>query len=660
MCGIAGCWTPGGCNGPAAEAAVRDMALAVRHRGPDDMGTWCDGDAGIAFGHRRLSILDLSPLGHQPMLSANGRWVLAFNGEIYNCAELRTPLERAGVRFRGHSDTEILLEGIACWGLEATLQRAVGMFAIAAWNRESRTLHLARDRFGEKPLYYGWMGGTFLFASELKSMRVHPAWRGNVDRGALALYLRHNCVPAPFSIYEGIRKLLPGHVATLGGPGEPAIAPYWSLEDAVAAGARDPLQGSDDELVALTEERLRRTIAEQMVADVPLGALLSGGIDSTLVVALMQAQSARSIRTFTIGFHEAGFNEAEHAMAVARHLGTEHTELYVTPQQALDVIPRLPTLYDEPFGDSSQVPTFLVAQLARQHVTVALSGDGGDEMFGGYSRYFLGERIWRRMSGVPRALRQAGAAAIRSLPPPAWQRVFDVVQSAIPPRHRVPHAGDRMHKLAGVFQAESGLEMYRLLVSHWHQPDALVVDGTEPESRHAVVARRLAGATLIERMMFTDAQTYLPDDIMVKVDRATMAVSLESRAPFLDHRVAGLAWRLPLAVKVRDGVGKWVLREVLHRHVPRELVERPKMGFGVPIDRWLRGPLREWAAALLAPERLRREGFLRPGPVTDKWVEHQSGRRNWQYHLWDVLMFQAWLEAEDAGGRVAPAASVAA
>jgi len=656
MCGIAGCWTPGGCNEAATEAAVRGMALAVRHRGPDDAGTWCDGSAGIAFGHRRLSILDLSPLGHQPMTSASGRWVLNYNGEIYNFAELRVSLESAGVRFRGHSDTEILVEAIAQWGVTETLRRAAGQFAFGVWDRETRTLHLARDRFGEKPLYYGWMGGTFLFGSELKSMRAHPAWRGTVDRGALSLYLRYNCVPAPFSIYEGIRKLLPGHVATLAGPGEPSIAPYWSLEDAVLAGERDPLEGSDAELVGLTEERLRESIAQQMVADVPLGALLSGGIDSTTVVALMQAQSARPIRTFTIGFHEDGFNEAEHAKAVARHLGTDHTELYVTPQQALEVIPHLPMMYDEPFGDSSQVPTFLVAQLARQHVTVALSGDGGDEMFGGYSRYFLGERIWRRISSVPRPVRLASAAAIRAVPPPTWQRLFDVVQSALPAKRRLPHAGDRMHKLAGVFQAETGLDMYRLLLSHWGQPDALVVDGHEPASRHATMARHLSQASLIERMMFTDAQTYLPDDIMVKVDRATMAVSLESRAPFLDHRVAEFAWRLPMRMKVRDGVGKWVLREVLDRHVPRELVERPKMGFGVPIDRWLRGPLRDWAATLLAPERLRREGFLRPAEITARWHEHVAGTRNWQYQLWDVLMFQAWLE-DERGQRPAVAAA---
>ena len=648
MCGIAGCWTPEGTDSAAASAAALAMASAVRHRGPDDAGTWCDGTAGLALGHRRLSILDPSAEGHQPMVSRDGRWVLNYNGEIYNFPELRAPLEAAGVRFRGHSDTEILVEGIAHWGLVRTLQRAAGMFALAVWDRESRTLHLARDRFGEKPLYYGWTGRTFLFASELKSMRAHPAWRGEVDRDALALYLRYNCVPAPYSIYAGIRKLLPAHVAEVRASGEPTIAPYWSLEDAVAAGARDPLQGSDDELVTLTEDRLRRTIGEQMVADVPLGALLSGGIDSSTVVALMQAQSARPVRTFTIGFHEAGYNEAEQAKAVARHLGTDHTELYVTPQQTLDVIPRIPDVYDEPFGDSSQVPTFLVAQLARQQVTVALSGDGGDEMFGGYNRYFQGDRIWRRLSGVPRGVRHASAAAIRALPPSAWQRVFDVVQAALPRRHRIAHAGDRVHKLADVFGAESALGLYRLLISHWNEPDRLVVDGREPESRHMAVAGQLGGASFIERMMFTDAQTYLPDDIMVKVDRATMAVSLEARAPFLDHRVAELAWRLPLRAKVRGGMGKRVLRQVLFRHVPPALVERPKMGFGVPIDQWLRGPLREWADDLLAPERLRREGFLQPEPIAQAWADHRSGRRNRQYQLWDVLMFQAWLAAERA------------
>jgi asparagine synthase (glutamine-hydrolysing) len=644
MCGIVGCWSPDA--GIDERAAAERMAYAVRHRGPDDAGVWCDPDTGLALGHRRLSILDLSPEGHQPMPSRDGRWVIAFNGEIYNFAALRAELEARGVRFRGHSDTEVLVEGIASWGLVPTLRRAAGMFAIAVWDRAERTLHFARDRFGEKPLYYGRQCGHFLLGSELKALRAHPAWQGRIDRGALTLYFRFNYVPAPFSIYEGIRKLLPGHVASVREGREPVVSPYWSLEDVAVAGMADPLAGSDEELVALVEDRLRRTIAEEMVADVPLGALLSGGIDSTVVVALMQTQSPRPIRTFTIGFHETDFNEATHAKAVAAHLGTDHTELYVAPAEAQAVIPRLPEIWDEPFGDSSQIPTFLVSELARRQVTVALSGDGGDEMFGGYNRYFVATRLWSLLGRVPARLRREAARGIRTLPPSFWGGLIGTAQQLLPPSRRVAHAGDRMHKLADTLAVRSGGEMYRRLVSHWQDPDALVVGGHEPEPAWGERAFGALPGGLLERMMYLDARTYLPDDIMVKVDRATMAVSLESRAPFLDHRVAELAWRLPARVKVRDGLGKWILRQVLYRHVPPALVDRPKMGFGVPIDSWLRGPLREWAADLLSPDRLAREGFLRAEPVERQWREHLSGERNWQYPLWDVLMFQAWLEQQ--------------
>ena len=645
MCGIVGSWSRDTGSEELADAVTR-MADAVRHRGPDDAGVWCDPDTGLALGHRRLSILDLSPEGHQPMPSRDGRWVIAFNGEIYNFAALRAELEARGVRFRGHSDTEVLVEGIASWGLVPTLQRAAGMFAIAVWDRAERTLHLARDRFGEKPLYYGRNGGHFLFGSELKALRAHPAWQGRIDRGALTLYFRFNYVPAPFSIYEGIRKLLPGHVASVREGREPVVSPYWSLEDVARAGMADPLAGSDEELVALVEDRLRRTIAEEMVADVPLGALLSGGIDSSVVVALMQTQSPRPIRTFTIGFHETDFNEATHAKAVAAHLGTDHTELYVAPAEAQAVIPRLPEIWDEPFGDSSQIPTFLVSELARRQVTVALSGDGGDEMFGGYNRYFLATRIWSMLGRVPAPLRRQAAHAIRTLPPSLWGGLIGTAQQLLPRSRRVAHPGDRMHKLADMLAVRSGGDMYRRLVSHWQEPDALVVGGHEPEPAWGERAFGAMPGGLLERMMYLDARTYLPDDIMVKVDRATMAVSLESRAPFLDHRVAELAWRLPAHMKVRGGLGKWVLRQVLYRHVPPSLVDRPKMGFGVPIDSWLRGPLREWAGDLLSSHRLAREGFLRAEPVERQWREHASGERNWQYPLWDVLMFQAWLEQQ--------------
>ncbi len=642
MCGIAGFWTTSSLDHGAAETLCR-MTDALRHRGPDDNGSWLDPNAGLALGHRRLSIIDLSPLGHQPMASRDGRWVIALNGEIYNFPTLRAELANQGVSFRGHSDTEVLLEAVAHWGLSRALDRAAGMFALVLWDREARKLFLVRDRLGEKPLYFGRLGNTWLFGSELKALRAHPHWSAEIDRDALTLFLRFNYVPAPLSIYRGIRKLRPAHVATLSADGQVQEQPYWSLADVVERGRAHPLAGTDEELVSRLEERLQATIREQMVSDVPLGALLSGGIDSSAVVAMMQAESSRPIKTFTIGFHESSYNEAQHAKSVARHLGTEHTELYVTPEEARAVIPRLPSVYDEPFGDSSQIPTMLVAELTRRHVTVALSGDGGDEMFGGYNRYFLGHRIWRQLSPVPRPLRQGLAAAIRAVPPSVWGRALAV---GLPRRFQVAHAGDRMHKLADILGVRSAAEMYRALVSHWRDPASVVRDGHEAAWAFDGSATALNGATFVERMMFVDARTYLPDDIMVKVDRAAMAVSLESRAPFLDHRVAELAWRLPLDRKVRGSTGKWALRAVLDRYVPRELVERPKMGFGIPLDSWLRGPLKEWAGDLLAPGRIDREGFLVSGEIERKWREHQSGLRNWQYLLWDVLMFQAWLAAE--------------
>lgn len=641
MCGIAGFWRPDGLPADAGECLER-MTGAIQHRGPDDHGQWKDVTTGIALGHRRLSILDLSAEGHQPMSSQDGRWVITYNGEIYNFAELGQDLRAQGVRFRGHSDTEVLVEAIARWGLDATLRRAAGMFALAVWDRAEGKLHLARDRFGEKPLYYGWIGRTFVFASELKALRAHPEWRGRIDRGALTLFMRYNCVPAPYSIYQGIWKLRPAHSVEIAASGEIGDAPYWSLEDVAADGRVHPLEGDQEQLVEALDARLRATVREMMVSDVPLGALLSGGVDSSTVVALMQSQSRQPVRTFTIGFHEQAYNEAAHAQAVASYLGTRHTQLFVTPAETLAVIPRLAAVYDEPFADSSQIPTVLVAALAREHVTVALSGDGGDEMFGGYNRYFLGRRIWRTMSPIPRPLRRGVASLVCAVPPGVWDTVID----RLPPRLRLAQAGDRVHKLAGILGVGSAGEMYRALVSHWRDPASVVRGGHEPLVPFGEDGGRLRTETFVERMMLVDAQTYLPDDIMVKVDRAAMAVSLESRAPFLDHRVAELAWRLPLDLKVRAGTGKWVLRAVLDRYVPRALIDRPKMGFGVPLDLWLRGPLKEWAGDLLSPSHIEREGFLVADEVERKWREHQSGARNWQYLLWDALMFQAWLAAE--------------
>lgn len=597
------------------------MTNAVAHRGPDDSGAWLDPEAGVALGHRRLSILDLSVEGHQPMRSHDGRFLIVYNGEIYNFADLRRDLEAQGHAFRGHSDTEVMLAAFVAWGVVPAVQRMAGQFAFALWDCQARLLHLVRDRFGEKPLYYGRLGQTLLFGSELKALRAHPDFKAEIDRDALALYARHNYVPAPFSIYRGISKLLPGHIATVNVAGDIAVEPYWQLADAVAAGQRDPLSGSDAELVSAMENRLSATIGEEMVADVPLGALLSGGIDSTAIVALMQRQSRRPVLTFTIGFHAAGFNEAGHAKAVARHLGTEHNELYLLADQARDVIPLLPAMYDEPFADSSQIPTFLVSQMARRHVTVALSGDGGDEMFGGYTRYAQARRLWDGMSRVPAALRGAAGAVLQP----------------------VAAGTGRLDLTSQLLRQPSSRGAYELLMSQWTRPSRLVLGGAEPPSRRLSAAQVPQSLGFVEQMMYLDSLNYLPDDIMVKVDRASMAVSLETRAPMLDHRVAELAWRLPFEAKVRGSVTKWILRQIVYRHVPPELVERPKAGFAVPLADWIRGPLREWARALTEPQRLAREGYFNPAEVNRLHARVETGQRHRVHQLWVVLMFQAWL-----------------
>jgi len=621
------------------------MAAALRHRGPDDEAYRWDPHAGIGLAHRRLSIIDLSAEGRQPMVSADGRYTIAYNGEVYNFGELRRELIERGMTFRGGSDTEVMLAEITCRGVLEAVRRFSGMFAFALFDRAARTLSLVRDRLGEKPLYYGWMGRTLVFGSELKALRAHPAWRGEIDRDALALFLRHNYVPAPYSIYRGVWKVLPGTILTFRLADEPPLEQaYWSAREAAEAGMAAPLRADDPELVEMLDALLRQVVGREMVSDVPLGAFLSGGIDSSLIVALMQAQSDRPVRTFTIGFHEKGFNEAEHARAVAQCLGTEHTELYVTAAEMLAVVPKLPALYDEPFADSSQIPTFLVSELARRHVTVSLSGDGGDELFGGYDRYAVGERLGRWLRPVPRGMRRGVARALRSWSPEAWDRGLAAIGGARAGSWSI--SGDRLHKLADVLERGSDRGMYRDLMSHWRDPAAVVRGSREPRTVLTQPERWPTVEGLLPWMMYTDLVSYLPDDILVKVDRASMGVSLESRAPYLDHQVVEFAWRLPLAAKVRSAQGKWILRQVLYRYVPPALVQRPKMGFGVPLDAWLRGPLREWAAALLDPARLRREDFFAPDAVRSKWEEHQSGSRNWHYLLWDVLMFQAWLEAQ--------------
>lgn len=648
MCGLTGGWSHQRFN--ELQDALPHMTASLVHRGPDDDGHWFDAHAGIALGHRRLSIVDLSPAGHQPMPSASGRWVIAFNGEIYNHLDLRARLESTGQApaWRGHSDTETLLAAIDAWGVETTLEHSAGMFAFALWDRQEHSLWLARDRFGEKPLYYGWNRGVFLFGSELKALRTFPGFDAPVDRQALALYLRHCNVPAPFSIYQGIHKLLPGHwlrleAQYLENAALPKPKAYWSAAAMAHAGRDDPFVGSEAEATDALEQLLRDAIGRQMMADVPLGAFLSGGIDSSLVVALMQAQSPRPVRTFSIGFNEAGYNEAQHAAAVARHLGTDHTELYVTAEDAMAVIPRLPTMYDEPFADSSQIPTALVAQLARQHVTVALSGDGGDELFGGYQRYFLATKLWTRLNLIPMALRRMSLKGITAVPVGSWDGMYRAVSPFLPAGKRWSSPGDKIHKGAAMLENKNGQALYRDLITHWH-PEILL-DGVH-EPMQFGPPRGRESLSLTEYMMLEDTCHYMADDILVKVDRAAMACSLETRVPLLDHRIFEFAWRLPMDYKVRGGTGKHLLRQVLYRHVPQALIDRPKMGFGVPIDSWLRGPLKDWAASLLDPARLRNEGYFNPEPIARKWAEHQSGKRNWQHQLWVILMFQAWLAGQ--------------
>ncbi|MBV8270175.1 MAG: asparagine synthase (glutamine-hydrolyzing) [Planctomycetaceae bacterium] len=657
MCGIAGFLATSHGAGPdVLSATAARMAQPLHHRGPDDGGVWVDAEAGIALGFRRLAILDLSPGGHQPMLSACGRYVVIFNGEIYNYRAIRKELEEqpAGPApsFRGSSDTEILLVAICRWGLERAVRRFVGMFAFALWDRKERTLHLVRDRLGEKPLYYGWMGGTFLFGSELKALRAHPAFEGEVDRAALAAYVQHSYVPGPYCIYKGLRKLTPGTILTLGAtrPGAtPTPEPYWDARGVADAGMSAPFRGGEADAVDQLDRLLREAIAQQMIADVPLGAFLSGGIDSSTVVALMQAQSARPVETFTIGFRERGYDEAAQAEAVARHLGTRHTELYVTPGEAMGLIPALPALYDEPFADASQIPTSLVSRLARRSVTVSLSGDGGDELFAGYSRYRHIIRLWDRIKRIPMVSRRGIAAVLMAVPPAGWDRVLGMARPVLARGLGVSLDGERVHRLADLVARAEGPEDLYLKAVQTRCPDPSVLGATRPRMR---ITDRMAWtgfADPIHAMMLLDQITYLPDDILVKVDRASMGVSLESRAPFLDHRVVEFAWQLPMAMKVRGGRGKWLLRQVLYRYVPRDLVERPKIGFGVPLGAWLRGPLRDWAESLLEERRLRAEGYFDPAPIRQRWEEQLAGRRDWQRSLWPILMFQAWLGGARAG-----------
>lgn len=646
MCGLVGFLEKTFTNG-GKSVILSKMVAQIRHRGPNDTGVWLNSKEGINLAHARLSIIDLSPAGHQPMESSSGRYAVIFNGEIYNHLEIREDLNKRHniLEWRGGADTETLLAGFDYWGVEETLKRCTGMFSLATWDQQEKTLILARDRIGEKPLYYGWQGDTFLFGSELKALKVHPAFKAEINRDSICLYMRHNCIPAPHSIYKGIYKISPGTFLTvsLSSP-EPIIKSYWSAVDIALKGINTPFSGSPEEAIDELEVLLKGAVAKQMMADVPLGAFLSGGVDSSVIVALMQAQSKKPIKTFSIGFNESLYNEAEHAKAVAQYLKTDHTELYVSPSDSMAVIPNLPTIYDEPFSDSSQIPTFLVSQLARKHVTVSLSGDAGDELFTGYNRYMLTANTWSKLSQIPRPIRNLIAKMITILSPTSWNRIANILVKIHPLFSQWVNVGDKLHKGAGVMGARDVEGLYRGLVTHWPQPENIVLSGKEPLTLLTGNRPNFEGLNNIERMMLLDLLTYLPDDILCKVDRAAMAVSLETRVPFLDHHVVEFSWKLPLKYKIREGQSKWILRQVLYRHVPKKLIERPKMGFGVPIGDWLRSPLRDWAEDLLDESRLCQDGYFHPSPIRKKWQEHLSGRRNWQHHLWDVLMFNAWLD----------------
>lgn len=641
MCGISGVWSFDSREAPTD--IVTRMADQMVHRGPDDFGTWSDVEQGVALGHRRLSILDLSPQGHQPMVSTSGRYVIVFNGEIYNFAQLREELSsvRGDMVWRGHSDTEVLLAAIEAWGIEGALRRATGMFAVALWDRSEKKLILVRDRIGEKPLYYGIVGERLLFASELKSIRAGVDENLQVDREVLSEYLRFGYTPAPFSIYQGIFKLRPGHMVEISGPADlGAPRRFWSLHTAGQDELRARLANyQDDELIEYVHARLREAIALQTVTDVPLGAFLSGGIDSSTVVALMQAQSMQQVRTYTIGFREELFNEAPYARAIARHLGTEHTEMYVSARDAAELIPQLPHIYDEPFADSSQIPTALVSRLTRRHVTVSLSGDGGDELFAGYPRYQITAALWKRINQFPMSVRRAASLLLTSLSAQNWDAVF----AALPAKQREWINGRRVHRFGQLMLARSIGEMYVRLMSQW-QPEEMLVLGER--GRSFELSFWPGAEDAMDAMRKWDLNQYLPDDLLVKVDRASMFASLETRAPLLDHRVVEAAFALPQRVLVRDGVGKWVLRRILDQYVPRELVERPKAGFSIPLGEWLKGSLREWAEDLLSKVRV--QGFLDPGKVERMWSQHLAGSFDRSLHLWNVLMFQAWLDANGA------------
>jgi len=656
------------------EGNVSAMANALEHRGPDDFGIWLDGEKSLALGHRRLSIVDISSSGHQPMLSKNKSYVIALNGEIYNHIKLRKELESLNPHhsWNGHSDTETLLAGFEQWGIEETLKKTVGMFSMALWNLETKTLYLIRDRFGEKPLYFGWINtgnkNVFAFGSELKALKAYPRFQNNISREALKQYFKYMYIPAPYSIFEGIYKLEPGCILSMQSapkqkPTEPfhfqdqnevsyeniKISKWYRFKEIIIKSANHKIK-NELEANHLLETQLNETISIQSSADVPLGAFLSGGVDSSLIVALMQKQSTAPIKTFTIGFEDPQFNESVYAKAVASHLKTDHHEMKVTSNDALLLIPQLPSLYDEPFADSSQIPTYFVSQAAKKEVTVSLSGDAGDELFGGYNRYLMAPSLWKKINFLPFKIRKLLGASLRAVPINFWDKIGDIYNLTQIESKGINRLGDKISKTALRLKNINSIDaLYKSLVTEWPNPDCLVKGGLKTSSELInLINDELPKQGLDSsesRMMYWDTISYLPDDILCKVDRAAMANSLETRVPFLDHRVVELAQRIPIEFKIKNKIGKMAIRNILYKSVPKELIERPKAGFGVPLGTWLRGPLRPWVEELINYNRLEKEGYLEPSIIREIWNEHLSGKRDWSFRIWSIVIFQQWLES---------------
>ncbi len=639
MCGFVGYYAP---QNFAADL-INKMGDAISYRGPDAAGYLREQSVGLHICHRRLSVIDLSEAGAQPMKSYTGRYDIIYNGEIYNYLQIRDELEKGGnaYQWRGHSDTEIILQAFEIWGIEATLQKMVGMFAIALWDKQTKKLFLCRDRMGEKPMYYGWQEQTFFFGSELKAFLPHPAFGKNINPTAVSSFFKYNYVPGDSCIYEGIKKLKAGFFAEIDFQSKNVLlTQYWDLKKHLPTEQVNGQKKSLQEWTSSLDELLKKAIKQQMVSDVPLGAFLSGGVDSSVIAALMQAQSSQKIKTFSIGFGDEKFNEAVYAKAVANHLGTDHTELYVSSQDALNVVPQLAKIYDEPFADSSQVPTFLLAKMAREKVTVSLSGDAGDELFSGYSRYLQVNNTWNKLQYLPVKVRENIGKLIVKTDGVKWDAWFERYKRLIPSRFHMSHFGDKMHKGAAVLGNPDEFSFYDGFITHWPS-GSIMSNDVQAEMYNFSGAK---GLSFVEKMMFLDSITYLPDDILVKVDRAAMANSLETRVPFLDHRVVEFAWRIPMNLKLRDGKSKWLLRQVLYNYVPSNLIERPKMGFGVPLESWLRGPLKDWADELLSEQALNKHGLLKTHQIRSAWQAHLKGERSWHYRLWDVLMFQSWYQ----------------